>query len=69
MEWIGKKFYSFNTIIRSLSSSTRKEKRVNSKTFSFPEKVNNVLLIGGGKSVLENLSGIKKFISKNKTYY
>ena len=66
MEWIGKKFYSFNTIIRSLSSSKRKEKNSKFKTFSFPEGINNVLLIGGGKSVLENLTGIKKFISKNR---
>lgn len=66
MEWVSKRYYSFNSIIRALQNKKGgKEDNLKLATFK-PESINNeVLLIGGGPSALAQSEPIIKFLEKN----
>ena len=63
MEMVCNRVYSFNSIVRNLQNRTNNgavEKRYPIKRFKNAE---NVIIVGGGKSPIEHLNGIKSFIS------
>jgi 4-hydroxy 2-oxovalerate aldolase len=66
MDWVTNRAYSFNSIVRALSN--RKDKvKDNAKypVLSADKKYNNVLVVGGGNSVVEHIDGIRSFIKQN----
>ena len=62
MEWLGKKFYSFNNIIRALNSKIQTNKRYSFKTLSANKKHSKALIIGGGHSINLHKEALKEFI-------
>lgn len=63
MDWVTNRVYSFNSIVRALEN--RKQQIVDNAKFpvyNISNKYKNVLVIGGGNSVIEHLDGIKAFI-------
>lgn len=63
MDWVTNRIYSFNSIVRALDN--RKSNVVdNAKypVFEVERKHDVVIIIGGGRSVVEHLEGIKNFI-------
>ena len=65
MEWIGKKFYTFNSIVSALNSNNNKHHNIKFKRIK-AIKYSKVLIIGGGDSIINHYDAIKDFISKNK---
>lgn len=68
MDWVTNRVYSFNSIVRALEN--RKEHKVDNAKYpeySFKDKFENVLVIGGGNTVIEHIDGIKEFLSKEKS--
>tara|TARA_B100002051_G_C16495610_1_gene515187 strand:- start:31 stop:747 length:717 start_codon:yes stop_codon:yes gene_type:complete len=67
MDWITKRFYSINSIIRSLSNK-KLEKTDNLKfpIFKSQLKFDSVFIIGGGPSIKKHISSILNFLSKNE---
>lgn len=65
MEWVTKRFYSFNAIIRALSNQSKGIKD-NQKfpllDFEKEKQYETALIIGGGKSVVDHLPAIKQFL-------
>ena len=66
MDWLGKNFMSFNSIVQALESSISNEKALELPMIKFENKYDKVLIIGGGNSVDENIDAIKSFLLKNK---
>ncbi|MCB0744484.1 MAG: hypothetical protein KDC67_11310, partial [Ignavibacteriae bacterium] len=65
MEWVGKRFYSFNSIIRALDNTSRgMEDNINLEYFSPKIKSKEVLIVGGGPSALQSSHAIKEFLKK-----
>ena len=66
MDWVGKRFYSFNSIIRALQNQA-KGIQDNMKLHKFQVKSTSkrVLLIGGGPSVTTHHISIHTFIKNN----
>lgn len=62
MDWVTNRTYSFNSIVRALDN----QKNNISDNAQFPllttNPTENVLLIGGGSSVIEHIEAIKEFI-------
>lgn len=67
MDWVTTRFYSFNSIIQALQNQKAKVKdNERLPVFESPEPVEEVLIIGGGKTAVEHAEGITEFIkSKN----
>ena len=67
MEWVSKRFYSYNSIIRALhNQKAKREDNESFKVFSLPKGSNpTVLLVGGGPSVAERSNAISTFLLKN----
>ncbi|GAB2643007.1 aldolase catalytic domain-containing protein [Emticicia sediminis] len=66
MDWVTTRFYSFNSIIRALQNQKAKVKdNERLPKFEAKDSVNEVLIIGGGKSAVEHAQGLTEFI-KNK---
>lgn len=65
MEWVTNRVYSFNSIVRALENRKNNTKD-NAKYDVIDEKgfYKNVLVIGGGNSVIEHLDAIKEFVKK-----
>lgn len=67
MEWVGKRFYSFNSIIRALNNQSQGIK----DNISFPQlniknnKYTGAVLVGGGDSPVEHADAIETFLFKN----
>jgi 4-hydroxy 2-oxovalerate aldolase len=83
MEWVSKRYYSINSIIRALSNQTKNQKD-NDKFSSFEpsSKYKSVVIIGGGPSAIKHKEAILSFLnlhandicvihasSKNATHY
>ena len=69
MEWVGKRYYSFNSIIRALhNQSLGVEDNQELPKFNFKSEKNysKALIIGGGPSAVEHAQAIKKFLNANK---
>ena len=64
MDWMTTRFYSVNSIIRALENK-KKDRLDNDKyaVCSF-DSVENVLIVGGGPSIDENINGILSWLSK-----
>lgn len=66
MDWVGKRYYSFNSIIRALQNQSlgikdNKELEV----LAFNEDINSVLIVGGGSSVRNHSEAIKHYLRLN----
>lgn len=66
MDWVGKRYYSLNSIIRALSNQSKGIKD-NEKLNNFNPNftINQVLIVGGGPSVKYHSEAIKNYIEKN----
>jgi 4-hydroxy 2-oxovalerate aldolase len=67
MDWVGKRYYSINSIIRALyhqkSNSKEDEKYLN---FENNRRFKEVLIVGGGRSILFHQVSILNFIKKRQ---
>ena len=66
MDWVGKRYYSFNSIIRALQNQSLgiKDNKGLEKLF-FKNKVENVLIVGGGPSVHHHSVAIQHYLQSN----
>jgi 4-hydroxy 2-oxovalerate aldolase len=66
MDWVGKRYYSFNSIIRALQNQSLgvQDNRKLPK-FTNETNVDNVLIVGGGSSVRDNSYAIQIFMKNN----
>jgi 4-hydroxy 2-oxovalerate aldolase len=68
MDWMGKRYFSLNSIIRALNNQSQGRKD-NEKLPSMSNELipasGKALLIGGGRSLLEHKEAIKEFIKAN----
>lgn len=67
MDWVTNRIYSFNSIVRALEN--RKNNTKDNAKYNVIDKKNlykNVLVIGGGNSVIAHLDAIKEFIKKQE---
>lgn len=66
MEWVTKRYYSLNSIIRALSNQSQGIKdNMNLDDFKDDKKFKSVLIIGGGPSGTNQAKAINEFIFKN----
>ncbi|GGW87170.1 aldolase catalytic domain-containing protein [Salegentibacter mishustinae] len=68
MEWVTKRYYSLNSIIRALSNQSRgikDNKELKALDFNEVEKYPEAILIGGGPNAVVHAKGIKEFLLKN----
>jgi 4-hydroxy 2-oxovalerate aldolase len=66
MEWLGKRFYSFNSIVSALNSKILKRETTPFKILSKKREYKKGLIIGGGYSITEHALAIKHFIKNHK---
>lgn len=67
MEWVGKRFYSYNSIIRALNNhSNGVLDNINLNEFNPKQTINKVLIIGGGISGTKHSKAIKEYLKKHK---
>lgn len=69
MEWVGKRYYSFNSIIRALhnqSKGVEDNQELPKFNFKSKESYSKALIIGGGPSAVEHAKAITKFLNANK---
>ena len=64
MEWVSKKYYSINSIIRALNQNNNKKSSYYN-LFSPQKKYNQAIIVGGGFSVNNHLNGILNYINQN----
>ena len=62
MEWIGKKFYSFNSIVSALNSKIQNTDTTPFKKLTTNNKYKKALVIGGGNSITNHIIALKQFI-------
>lgn len=66
MDWVGKRFYSFNSIIRALKNQTLGIKdNLNLLTFNPNQIIDKVIVIGGGVSGKDHSSAILEYLNNN----
>ncbi len=66
MDWVGKRYYSYNSIIRSLNNQkTKVEDNERFDIFNPIQSKNIILIVGGGTSVLEHIDYILLFLKNN----
>lgn len=65
MDWVANRTYSFNSIVRALDNKRNKVKDNAHYSVLRADKVEKVLIIGGGNSVLEHQEAIKEYIHNN----
>ena len=68
MEWVTKRYYSLNSIIRALSNQSKgikDNKELKTLDFSDVKKHESVIVIGGGPTAVEHFRAIKEFLIKN----
>lgn len=66
MDWLGKKFYSFNSIVSALNSKIQNKKTITFKPLSKNKKFKKALIIGGGNSITYHERALKQFIEAEK---
>lgn len=69
MEWVGKRYYSFNSIIRALynqSKGVEDNQQLPKFNFKCKHDCSKALIVGGGPSAVEHSKAIKKFLLNNK---
>jgi len=63
MDWVGKRYYSFNSIIRALQNQSQgKEDNEQLPILEVAHPLKDVLLVGGGPSVREHDTAIREFL-------
>jgi 4-hydroxy 2-oxovalerate aldolase len=68
MDWVGKRYYSFNSILRALDNQSKgKADNVQLPTidFSVEKKYLSGIIVGGGNSVVEHAAAIEELLNKN----
>ena len=66
MEWVGKRFYSYNAIIRALRNQKNKvSDNERFPTFETDKLYKKVLIVGGGKSIADRSEAVLQFLQKN----
>ena len=68
MEWVTKRYYSLNSIIRALSNQSKGIKdnqELKKLEFSSSQKHKEVLLVGGGPNAVKHSQAIGEFLEKN----
>lgn len=66
MDWVGKRYYSFNSIIRALQNQSRGvEDNQKLPVFEKSTIYKKALIVGGGSSVVSHAEAITKFIEIN----
>lgn len=66
MEWVTKRYYSLNSIIRALSNQSQgKKDNVELDDFEINDTFDNALIIGGGPSATHHAKAINEFIENN----
>ena len=67
MEWVGKRYYSFNSIIRALNNQSKGiQDNYQLPKYNFESsKKDTVIIIGGGPSVVQHAEAINNFIAKH----
>jgi 4-hydroxy 2-oxovalerate aldolase len=64
MDWVGARYYSFNSIIQALQNQKNKvPDNENLPVLDSEEKSEDVIIIGGGKSVEEHSQGLIEFLN------
>lgn len=67
MEWVTKRYYSLNSIIRALSNQSKGiEDNLDLKNLKGGKKYKSALIIGGGPSGRKHAKAINEFIKKQK---
>lgn len=67
MDWVGKRFYSYNSIIRALHNQKNKvDDNQHFQEFNPEKSFSSVLIIGGGPSVVQHMPAIREFIGMSK---
>lgn len=67
MDWVTTRFYSFNSIIQALQNQKDKVKdNQQLPTFQTTNSMDEVLIIGGGRSAVDHAEGIREFINSKK---
>ena len=68
MAWVTKRYYSFNSIIRTLSNQSKgilDNEELKSLDFNSLKRHDSVLLVGGGPSILHNQKALQEFLNIN----
>jgi len=66
MEWVGKRYYSFNSIIRAMSNRSKGIlDNLEFKIFRPEDKVEKAIIVGGGPNGTIHANATKEFLSKN----
>lgn len=66
MDWVGKRYYSYNSIIRALHNQKNKLEDNEKYPLFSPEKLSEkVMIVGGGPSVLQHKIAILQFLNAN----
>lgn len=66
MDWVSKRFYSFNSIIRTLDNESKGIVDNHKLDYlQYNKDYKTIIIVGGGPSVKESSKAIKKFIQKN----
>jgi len=68
MEWVSKRYYSFNSIIRALDNESRgvdDNERLPAINFDKESSHSKALIVGGGPSAVEHSKAIALFLSQN----
>ncbi|MCK9627015.1 MAG: aldolase catalytic domain-containing protein [Bacteroidales bacterium] len=65
MDWVSNRVYSFNSIVRALDNRVdKKEDNAKFPLLEVSHKYSQVLVVGGGNSVIEHFDAIKEFLKK-----
>ncbi|TDQ09929.1 aldolase catalytic domain-containing protein [Pedobacter metabolipauper] len=66
MEWVSRRFYSFNSIIRALQNQKKGIKdNEQLPLFEPSEKFTNAIVIGGGPNGVQHATGVLAYLEKN----
>ena len=71
MEWVGKRFYSFNSILRALANRARGlEDNESLRTLEIADTAisSTAVIVGGGPSIQANEEAIQTFLNQNKEF-
>ncbi len=67
MDWVGKRYYSFNSIIRALQNQVKGlGDNLSVRNWDNHSAVDSVLIVGGGPSVQSHKEAIMQFLDLNK---
>jgi 4-hydroxy 2-oxovalerate aldolase len=68
MEWVSKRYYSFNSIIRALDNQSQGKEdntKLEKLDFGKEKKYSGALIVGGGPSVVKHAHAIELFLNNN----